>query len=450
MDLEKQKILLQLLLNDQSLFATCQTIIKPSYFDPALKKFVSFCLDYFNQYKNVPPAPIVKAETGVVIEPQKISKDEFEYASNQIERFCRNKAIEAAIRGAPELLRDEDFGKIEMTLKEAISVSLNKDLGTDYFKNPEIRLKRLLDSSVLIPTYWQDVDNILGGGVGRQELLLFAANSGVGKSIVMQNLAVNLLAQGLNGIYITLELSEDVVAKRFDSMITGIAQADITKNIANIASDIESIKEEMGKFKIKRLPENATNSNDVRAYVKKVENTEGWLPDFIVVDYLDLMSTNQKIGQENLFIKDKFVAEEVRALGWEFDALMISASQLGRSAIEAEKLNQGHIQGGISKINTCDNAIAIIQNEQQRALGEYWFEFLKTRNSNGVGKKIVLLWDGLCLRISNKREEDLSIKKRVISQDLVIHDSGTVLDKINKSRPGILNVLDAVEQISEN
>ena len=266
----------------------------------------------------------------------------------------------------------------------------------------------------------------------------------------MQNLAVNLLAQGLNGIYITLELSEDVVAKRFDSMITGIAQADITKNISSIAHDIETIKDEMGKFKIKRLPENATNSNHLRAYIKKVENTEGWSPDFIVVDYLDLMTTNQKIGQENLFIKDKFVAEEVRALGWEFNALMISASQLGRSAIDAEKITQGHIQGGISKINTCDNAIAIIQNEQQRALGEYWFEFIKTRNSNGVGKKIMLLWDGLCLRISNKREkEQLEVKKKVTHQDIVIHDSGTVLDKINKSRPGLFNVLDTIEQISE-
>lgn len=305
MEIDKQKMLVSYLLSDQDLFATCHGIVKPSFFDPSVKRLVSFSQEYFEKYKQVPSQEVVKAETGMDIPKKTLTKAEVKYASDEVERFCKNKAMEAMILGAPKLLHEGDFGKIEMNMKAAISVSLNRDLGLDYFNNPELRLKKLLDSTRLIPTLWTEVDEVLGGGVGRQELLLFAANSGVGKSITMLNLSVNLLMQGLNGIYFTLELSEEVVAKRMDSMITGIGQQDIFKNINKISHDLEQIKDQMGKFYVKRFPESSTNANHLRAYIKEFEAVNGFLPDFIVIDYLDLMTTNHKIPADNLFIKDK-------------------------------------------------------------------------------------------------------------------------------------------------
>ena len=453
MEIDKQKMLVSYLLSDQDLFATCHGIVKPSFFDPSVKRLVSFSQEYFEKYKQVPSQEVVKAETGMDIPKKTLTKAEVKYASDEVERFCKNKAMEAMILGAPKLLHEGDFGKIEMNMKAAISVSLNRDLGLDYFNNPELRLKKLLDSTRLIPTLWTEVDEVLGGGVGRQELLLFAANSGVGKSITMLNLSVNLLMQGLNGIYFTLELSEEVVAKRMDSMITGIGQQDIFKNINKISHDLEQIKDQMGKFYVKRFPESSTNANHLRAYIKEFEAVNGFLPDFIVIDYLDLMTTNHKIPADNLFIKDKYVAEEARALGHDFDCLVISASQLGRAALEADHVHQGHIQGGISKVNTCDNFIAIVQTEQMRAAGEYWFEYAKTRNSNGVGKKTLLRWDPIALRISNNESGDKGLKvastgKKSSGQ---IHTGGTVLDKINKSaKSGLFDVLDLVDKIADN
>ena len=222
MEIDKQKLLVAHLLSDHDLYATCHGIIKSSYFDPSIKRVVNFSQEYFEKYKNIPSVEVIKAETGMEIPTKTLTKAEVKYVSDQVEQFCKNKAIESAILGAPKLLQEGDFGKIEMNLKQAIGVSLNRDLGTDYFANPELRLKKLLDNTRLIPTGWVDVDEVLGGGVGRQELLLFGANSGVGKSIFMLNLAANLLSQGLNGIYFTLELSEEVVAQSLDSMLAGI------------------------------------------------------------------------------------------------------------------------------------------------------------------------------------------------------------------------------------
>jgi len=453
MEIDKQKLLVTSLLSDHDLFATCHSIIKSSYFDPSIKRVVNFAQEYFEKYKNIPAPDVIKAETGMAIEKKQITKAEVKYVADQVEQFCKNKAIEAAILGAPKLLGEGDFGKIETNLKQAIGVSLNRDLGTDYFGNPELRLKKLLDNTRLIPTGWRDVDEVLGGGVGRQELLLFGANSGVGKSIFMLNLACNLLTQGLNGIYFTLELSEEVVAKRLDSMITGIGQQDIFKNIHKISHDLEEARAMMGKFYVKRFPESSTNANHLRAYIKEFESVHGFLPDFIVIDYLDLMTTNHKIALDNLFIKDKYVAEEARALGHDFDCLVISASQLGRAALEADNVHQGHIQGGISKVNTCDNFLPIIQTEQMRAAGEYILEYAKTRNSNGVGKKTLLHWNPISLRVSNNdgaKDKGLNVKKERRGSGDVQHDGGTVLDKINKSRrSNLLGVLDMVNEISE-
>jgi hypothetical protein len=111
----------------------------------------------------------------------------------------------------------------------------------------------------------------------------------------------------------------------------------------------------------------------------------------------------QKISVENQFIKDKAVAEELRAIANDYNLILITASQLGRSAQQvenADQLNQGNIAGGISKINTTDNLIAIIQTDQMKAKREYMFKMLKTRSSCGVGSHFYMDFDPTSLIIS--------------------------------------------------
>jgi replicative DNA helicase len=157
----------------------------------------------------------------------------------------------------------------------------------------------------------------------------------------------------------------------------------------------------MGKLFIKRMPESTTNANHIRAYLKEFEMAHCFLPDVIVLDYMDLMTSNQKISAENLFVKDKYVAEELRSIGNEYNLLMVSASQMNRAAIGADDIDQSNIAGGLSKINTCDNLIAIIQTEAMKAAGEYMLKLVKTRNSGGVGKFLMLRWNPISLRVTD-------------------------------------------------
>lgn len=82
------------------------------------------------------------------------------------------------------------------------------------------------------------------------------------------------------------------------------------------------------------------------------------------------------------------------------------------SAIDAEKLTQGHIQGGISKINTSDYAIGIQQDDLMRSQGEILFHVLKTRNSGAVGKTQMLKWDPVSLTISSLQKTNMKFQPK--------------------------------------
>lgn len=413
MDLETQKVVLSAIVSDRDLMALTSPMLKPSYFDTSLKKSVKFLLEYFEKYRDVPKHVVFTAQTGIKIEDiGKLSRADFEYLSKETATFCQERAITEAMIKGPDYLEKGDFGGLIQTLKDAIAVGLQQDLGMDYFKNPEERLRQTLISEAKISTGWQELDDALGGGIGRQELLMFAANSGVGKSMTMLNLARNLLLKGLNGVYISLEMAEGVVSKRLDSMISKVGQDSLLKELNKVAAEVEKASGKMGKFIIKRMPENRTNVNHIRSYLQQLEQATGFRPDFIVVDYIDIMGTTHSVSLENLFVKDKFVTEEVRSLGFDFNAIMISASQLGRGAIDAEKISQSHIQGGISKINTADYVVALKQDDLMRSAGEMGMEILKSRNSGGVNKKLLMGWDPVSLVISSLNKNGLTVTKK--------------------------------------
>ena len=589
-DISFQKRMLGVFFHSPDVFFRCQDIIKPKYFDNPYRKVVDFMLKYAEKYKRLPLL------SDVVVEIKQIEQQQFQINPSscgdeqqtaafldKIERFCRYKEIEGVIYNGPELLEKGDYGALEKQIKDAMLISLHRNLGLDYFESPRERLLQVIDNRNMISTGWKSVDNALFGGMSRKELNIFAGNcvtgdtkvkiatkrnddiittkrlykedevnvigvvdienlvknspknclievpggyseiqdyienpetdvieiktlagkkikcsinhmflnecnqwvipaniskysrifvkggldtvvsitpvgkekvydltinnfhhwyygndivnhnSGMGKSLFLQNLTYNWLMQKLNVVYISLELSELLISMRLDAMITNISTKELFKNLDRVENTIIIKKRNMGKLKIKYFP-SGTTVNTIAAYMKELETKENTKYDALIVDYLDLMYPNSKrIDASNLFIKDKFVTEELRSYIVEKNMLCATASQLNRSAIHGVEHDQSMIAGGISKINTADNVMTIFTTDAMRARGEYRLQFIKTRSSAGVGKKIPLKFDINTLRITDApNSDDYSMDENQNENEEIIED--TYQDDYNEEK----------------
>jgi archaellum biogenesis ATPase FlaH len=405
-DYEVQKLYLEMMLADAETFVRCQGIFDHTLFERKLQDTAEFIFQYAEQYTVLPDFEMVNATCKTDLKaPGELKEGHLEWLMDEFEQFTRHKSLERAIISSADLLEKHDYGAVEALVKEAVQIGLARDMGTDYFGDPRARLMGLKDKNGQVTTGWSTLDRKLFGGMNRGELNIFAGGSGAGKSLFLANLGVNWALAGLNVVYLTLELSEALVSMRIDSMLTGITTKDIFKNIDDVEMKVKMIGRKSGMLQVKYMPSGKT-ANDIRAYLKEYEIKCGKKVDALLVDYLDLlMPTGKKISAENLFIKDKYVSEELRNLAMEKQCVFVTAAQLNRGAVEEVEFDHSHISGGLSKIQTADNVFGIFTSRAMRERGRYQIQLMKTRSSSGVGQKLDLDFNIETLRISDLPED---------------------------------------------
>jgi KaiC/GvpD/RAD55 family RecA-like ATPase len=397
---DMQVVFLRMMITDYSLFTRVSNIMNPDNFQGNLRQVANFLVDFSKQYNSLPDPVQIKATTGVVVDTiNGLRESDCNWFLDEFESFTKRQELERAILKAADYLEKGNYDPVEKLIKDAVQISLTKDMGTDYFADPRSRLMKIRNNNGQVSTGWPCLDSKLYGGFNRGELQIFAGGSGSGKSLFMQNLSINWVTAGMNGIYITLELSEELCAMRLDSILADIGQREIFKNLDDVEMKVKIKQRQSGKFMIKYMPAQST-VNDVRAYVKTLQIETGMKVDFLCIDYLDLlMPVSAKVSPSDLFIKDKYVSEEIRNLAKELNVVLVTASQLNRSAVEEIEFDHSHISGGISKINTADNVFGIFTSRAMRERGQYQIQLMKTRSSSGVGSKIDLSFNIDTLRI---------------------------------------------------
>ena len=394
------------MLEDAQSYVRVQNIFNPENFDRTVRAAAEFIQQHSDEFRTMPDRAQISAATGVRLEPiPDLTEGHFDWFLSEFESFTRRQELERAILKSADLLEKGEYDPVEKLIKDAVQISLTRDMGTDYWADPRERINRYFNSGGQVSTGWPTLDRLLYGGFSRGELNIFAGGSGSGKSLVMMNIALNWLQQGLSGVYVSLELSEELCALRTDAMLTNTSTKDIRRDIDTAELKVKLVAKKAGQYRVKALPAQST-VNDIRSYLKELQIQTGIRVDFVMVDYLDLlMPVSAKVSPNDLFVKDKYVSEELRNLAKELNVLFVTASQLNRSAVEEIEFDHSHISGGISKINTADNVFGIFTSRAMRERGRYQIQCMKSRSSTGVGQKIDLEYNIETMRITDLGEE---------------------------------------------
>jgi replicative DNA helicase len=284
-----QKLFLEMMLHDAGSYVRVQNIYNEENFDRSLRSVAKFIKEHSEKHKTLPNLDQIRATTGVELRPvPDLNEGHTSWFLEEFENFTKQKELERAILKAADLIENGDFNPVEKLIKDAVQISLQKDLGTDYFADPAERINKYFNSGGQVSTGWPQLDKLLYGGFSRGELNIFAGGSGSGKSLVMMNIALNWIQTGLHGVYVTLELSEELTSLRTDAMLSSMSTKDIRKDIDTTTLKVKMVGKKSGTYQVKGLPAQS-NINDIRAFLKEYQIQTNRKVDFIMIDYLDLL-----------------------------------------------------------------------------------------------------------------------------------------------------------------
>lgn len=452
---EIEELFIQFFITDPELYVRCAGILNSKHFkDPTNKACIEFIKNHAVEYNTLPTLMQIKSVTGKdILKLDDVNENHKDWFLNEFEQFSIHRELESIIYAGPDLLEEGRYGEILTRVKEAVSMGLVKDLGTDYFRNPKQRLEDILNSGGNISTGLKVLDDKLFGGFNRGELNIFAGQSGAGKSIFLQNLAVNWASMGMNVVYLSLELSEKLCSMRIDAMTTGIATTDIMKNIDEVSMRVMIFNQKnKGSLRIKQI-KNGCTANDIRAFIKEYEIHTNIKVDAVLVDYLDLcMPYSVKVSPSDQFVKDKYVSEELRNLAIELNVLLATASQLNRSSYDQIEFDASTISGGISKINSSDNVFGIFTTHTMRENGRYQLQLMKTRSSSGVGSKVDIGFNNKTLRLYDLEDNDdgsVQVQTKAILSNLNQNISNTT-PPVASSQAKVRGLRDILNDISDD
>ena len=384
---------------------------------PSNKVLSSMAKAYAEKYqdKNVSLAAVNELLAEISTFDMQVPDD---VASANMKEFIRKNAFYNALYDNADMLgRDEDsYAKVVEKCLENFDkvqkITFNDTaLGMDYFDPAAMdeHWKYISNPESKISTGFPSIDVYTHGGFLKdgRSLYLVMAQAGLGKSLFLSNLAKNFLEQGLKVVVISLEMSEDVYAQRFDAHIS---ENNINTLNTTHEDSIAKIKDFYTKHPtaslfIKEYPPKSVTCNDIRAYLDNLK-LAGHSFDVLIVDYLNLVKSS--IKSDNMFIDGLDVSEKLRAISYEFKVPVISAIQTNREGMNNAEVGMENISQSSGIAFTADFLLSLFRTEEDRMHGMIMGRILKNRLGGQVGKTVAFTLDenNLILSDTNPGHED--------------------------------------------
>ena len=360
-------------------------IIRAEYFESDANSWLlDIILTHFREYKTPPSKDVLKVKIteiendilkATVLEQLKdvfryMESDDLTFVKDEILKFCKNQEIKQAIMDSVSLLKHGNFDEIKTKIDSAMKAGADTNIGLEYVTDVAARYNEAARHT--ITTGWDVIDDLMDGGLAPGELGVVMAPAGIGKSWLLINIGANAVKDGKTVIHYTLELNENYVGQRYDSVFTGIT----AQNLKNYREDIESKMLTLkGDLIVKYFPTKSVGVMGLKAHIEKTIML-GKKPDLVIVDYGDLLKVNIKKDKHEA-LEDLY--EELRGMAGEYEIPVWTASQAGRSALEDDIIEADKIASSYGKVMVADFLMSLSRKVEDKMSGTGRGHVIKNR-----------------------------------------------------------------------
>ena len=406
-----EQVILRNVLTNDSYMRKVLPFIKPEYFQGVYNQLFKEAGKFVAKYNKLPNLDAFKIE---IDNSDKFNDDQYQAAmeilpniftpetsdekwlEDTTEKWCQDRAIHNAIMESISIIdgKHKSLTKNALPdlLSKALAVSFDTNIGHDYIENVNERYEFYHEDEERIPFDIEYFNAITKGGLPKKTLNIALAGTGVGKSLFMCHCAGNVLVQGKNVLYITMEMAEERIAERIDAnllnipldQLQNITQESLVKKVNTLASKTN------GKLIIKEYPTGSAHTGHFRALLNELKLKKNFIPDMIFIDYLNICASSRMKGMGgaiNSYTYIKAIAEELRGLAVEFDVPIVSATQTTRSGYSSSDPGLEDTSESFGLPATADLMFALVSSEELEALGQIMVKQLKNRYNDPNFKK---------------------------------------------------------------
>lgn len=416
---------------------------------PSDKTLYEIIDSYIKDYNAMPTKEVLHLELG---NRSGLSEDQFKQARELIdaldysgtgqdqqwlvdhtEKFCQDKALYNAVMQAIQIIDNKasniSKGSIPQILTDALAVSFDSSIGHDFLDDADSRYEFYHRKEVKVPFDIELLNKITNGGLPQKTLNIVLAGTGVGKSMFMCHCAANNLFNGLNVLYITMEMAEEKIAERIDANMMNVTMDELRdlpqdtyyKKIGRIREKAK------GKLIIKEYPTASAGSANFRHLLNELRIKKNFRPDIIYIDYLNICNSSRikNSAGVNSYTYIKAIAEELRGLAVEFGVPIVSATQTTRSGYANSDVELTDTSESFGLPATADFMIALTSTEELEQLGQVLIKQLKNRYGDpSMFKRFVVGVDRARMKLYDCEQS--------AQQDLV--DDTPVMDRTEAGR----------------
>ena len=193
------------------------------------------------------------------------------------------------------------------------------------------------------------------------------------KSIILNSMGFVSLLQGFNVLHVVYENTIELTEDRYDALFGDISY-DRISNLAISQGEKDKLDQMFDQINLwgsrlkmlKCIPQKTTIP-ELEEEIEKLKFKEGFVPDVIVLDYLNIVNPSERVKEERL--QQQKIVWDIKHMADLYNVPVFTASQAKMEANKVERLDMTHRGKSIDISQGVNLSIAIDQTPDERDEG---------------------------------------------------------------------------------